>query len=49
MLVDSQQIHDPDEPEDEIQTVADPPCCPVGLRKPTQCQSSQKKKDGQEI
>ena len=49
MLVDSQQIHHPDEPEDEVQAVADAACCPVGVAMATQRQSSQEEKDGQEI
>lgn len=49
MLIDSQQIHHPDEPEDDVQTVTDASCRPVGVRMPAHCQSSQEEEDGNEI
>lgn len=49
MLIDSQQICHSDKPEDEVQTVRDAPCCPVGISMPSHCQSSQEEQDGNEV
>lgn len=49
MLINSQQIHHPDKPEDDVQTVCDASRCPVGISLPTHCQSGQEKQDGDEI
>lgn len=49
MLIDSQQIHHPDKPEDDVQAVTDAPCCLVGVRMQTHYQSSQEEEDGNEI
>lgn len=49
MLIDSQQIHHPDKPEDDVQAVTDAPCCLVGISMQTHYQSSQEEEDGNEI
>lgn len=49
VLIDSQQIHHPDKPEDDVQTVADASCTPVGVRIPSHGQSNQEEEDANEI
>lgn len=49
MLIDSQQIHHPDKPEDDVQAVNDASCGSVGIGKPTHRKSQQEECDGEKV